>query len=253
METKNHRIEDDAIDVSIILPRYNENYSVIEKTIQRIRNIQEKLKVQIIIVNDSDKNNFHDQDVVKIKKNYPDVLVISNCGNYGKGYSIRRGVDLAKGKYIFYTDIDFPIKESDFFIAYRRIEVSNVDLVIGERFSKNKSKANSYRKITSKIFLKIVNLLLNCKVSDSQCPFKMLKSDVAKEVFSKQKINGYAFDAEIIYLTNRLSKKLDQFPVAWEDTRENWSLARTLINYSIMIFGIFSIKIYWVINDPEII
>lgn len=101
--------------------------------------------------------------------------------------------------------------------------------------------------------MKIVNLLLNCKVSDSQCPFKMLRSDVAKEVFSKQKIKGYAFDAEIIYLTNRLSKKLYQFPVIWEDTRENWSFMRTFINYSIMILGIFSIKIYWIINDPKII
>ncbi|WP_051861301.1 glycosyltransferase [Xenorhabdus bovienii] len=241
------------IDVSIILPRYNENYLVIEKTIQRIKNIQEVLKVQVIIINDSNKNNFHDIDIIKVKKQYPDVEVVSNCGNYGKGYSIRRGVDLAKGRYIFYTDIDFPIKESDFFSAYQKIETSNVDLIIGERFSKNKSKANLYRKITSKFFLKIVNLLLNCKVSDSQCPFKMLRSDVAKEVFSKQKIKGYAFDAEIIYLTNRLSKKLYQFPVIWEDTRENWSFMRTFINYSIMILGIFSIKIYWIINDPKII
>ncbi|MBC8944290.1 MULTISPECIES: glycosyltransferase [Xenorhabdus] len=102
----------------------------------------------------SDKNNFHDSDIAKIKQNYCDVMVISNCGNYGKGYSIRRGVDLANGKYICYTNIDFPIKESDFFNAYNQIKYNNIDLVIGERFLNNKSKANFYRKITSKIFLK---------------------------------------------------------------------------------------------------
>ncbi|MBD2810578.1 glycosyltransferase [Xenorhabdus sp. Vera] len=241
------------IDVSIILPRYHECYSVIEKTIQRIRQIQNVLKVQIIIVNDSNKNSFHDSDILKIKKQYPDILVISNCGNYGKGYSIRRGVDLAKGKYVFYTDIDFPVRENDFFNAYRKIEKSNIDLVIGERFSKNKSKANIYRKITSKCFLKIVNLLLRCKVSDSQCPFKMMKSELAKEIFSKQKIKGYAFDAEVIYLTKRLTKTLHQLPVIWEDTRENWNLMKTLRNYGVMIFEVFSIKIYWIINDPKII
>ncbi|WP_319927392.1 glycosyltransferase [Xenorhabdus littoralis] len=240
------------IDVSIVLPRYNENFLIIEKTIQRIRKIQEILNVQVIIVNDSNRNNFHDVDILKIKKQYSDVMVISNCGNYGKGYSIRRGVDLANGKYIFYTDIDFPIKESDFFRAYQQIKSSNIDLVIGERFSKNKSRANVYRKITSKFFLKVVNLLLRCEVSDSQCPFKMISSELAKEVFSKQKIKGYAFDAEIIYLTNRLSKKLYQLPVFWEDTRENWSFTKTLINYSVMILWVFSIKIYWVINDPKV-
>ncbi|MBD2813634.1 glycosyltransferase [Xenorhabdus sp. Flor] len=246
------RVED-SVEISIVLPRYHENYLIIEKTIHRIRRIQEVLNVQIIIVNDSDKNNFYDSDIAKIKQNYRDIMVISNCGNYGKGYSIRRGVDLAKGKYIFYTDIDFPIKESDFFNAYNQIKSNNIDLVIGERFSNNKSKANFYRKITSKIFLKTVNLLLSCKISDSQCPFKMIKSDLAKEVFSKQKIKGYAFDAEIIYLTKRLSKNLHQLSVVWEDTRENWGLIKTLLNYSVMIYAVFSIKLYWFINDPEIV
>ncbi|WP_340615525.1 glycosyltransferase [Xenorhabdus entomophaga] len=247
-----HHVENN-IDISIVLPRYNENFFIIDKTIQRIRKIQEILNVQVIIVNDSNKNNFHDHDIVKIKKQYPDVVVISNCGNYGKGYSIRRGVDLAMGKYIFYTDIDFPIKENDFLNAYQNIETYNIDLVIGERFSKNKSRANLYRKITSKFFLKMVNSLLKCEVSDSQCPFKMIRSDLAKELFSKQKIKGYAFDAEIIYLANRLSKKLYQIPVSWEDTRENWSLVKTLTNYSIMILSVFSIKIYWIVNDPKVL
>ncbi|MEX0445799.1 glycosyltransferase [Xenorhabdus sp. SGI246] len=243
----------DSVEISIVLPRYHENYLIIEKTIHRIKRIQEVLNVQIIIVNDSDKNNFHDSDIAKIKQNYRDVMVISNGGNYGKGYSIRRGVDLAKGKYIFYTDIDFPIKESDFFNAYNQIKSNNIDLVIGERFSNNKSKANFYRKITSKIFLKTVNLLLNCKISDSQCPFKMIQSDLAKEIFSKQRIKGYAFDAEIIYLSKRLSKNLHQLSVVWEDTRENWGLIKTLLNYSVMIYAVFSIKVYWHINDPKIV
>ncbi|PHM31113.1 glycosyltransferase [Xenorhabdus innexi] len=244
---------ENPIDISIVLPRYHENYLVIEKTIQRIKNIQQVLNVKIIIVNDSDRNSFYDRDIVKIKQNYPDVIVISNCGNYGKGYSIRRGVDLAKGKYIFYTDIDFPVKENDFFNAYKKIKTDATDLVIGERFSNNKSKANRYRKITSRFFLKIVNVLLRCKVSDSQCPFKMLKADLAKEIFSKQKIKGYAFDAEIIYLAKRLSKDLCQLPVNWDDTRENWGLIKTLSNYSVMIYAVFSIKVYWFINNPEVI
>ncbi|WP_340609182.1 glycosyltransferase [Xenorhabdus bharatensis] len=243
---------EDSIDISIILPRYHENYLIIEKTLQQIKRIQKKCNVQVIIVNDSDKNNFHDKDIAKIKQNYPDIIVISNYGNYGKGYSIRRGVDLAKGKYIFYTDIDFPIKEQDFFNAYNQIMQKNIDLVIGERFSNNKSKANFYRKITSRIFLKLVNSLLSCKISDSQCPFKMMKSELAKEIFSKQRIKGYAFDAEIIYLARRLSKNLCQLSVVWEDTRENWGLIKTLLNYSIMIYSIFSIKVYWIINNPEI-
>ncbi|NHB97361.1 glycosyltransferase [Photorhabdus stackebrandtii] len=243
---------DEVIDVSIILPRYNENYFIIDRTIKRIRKIQEKLMVQIIIVNDSDKNGYHDEEIKRIKKDYPDVLVISNGGNYGKGYSIRRGVDLARGIYVFYTDIDFPISEDDFFATYQKIQTSNIDFIIGERYSKNRARANSYRIISGKFFLKIYNFLFNSKISDSQCPFKMLKSDLAKEIFSKQKIKGYAFDAEVIYIANRLSKSLYQFPVIWEDTRENWNLVKTFMNYSVMFFDLLSIRIYWFFNSSKL-
>ncbi len=233
------------IETSIILPRHKESFAVIDKTITRIRRIQQQHSLQIIVVNDSKRDNFFDEDIKQLRLAHPDVVVISNAGNHGKGYSVRRGVEVASGKYIVYSDIDFPISDEDFFAAHRHIKDGNFDLVIGNRCMYGRVQANYYRAVTSKMFRRFVNVLLDREVIDSQCPFKVLTSSTAKELFSKQFVNGYAFDAEIVYLSRLLSKSLFQYPVSWEDTRENWTLLKTLSNYAVMISDLIRVKVYW--------
>jgi glycosyltransferase involved in cell wall biosynthesis len=239
---KSHTFRD--IETSIVLPRCQESFEIIDRTIEKIRRIQRHHMLQIIIVNDSKSNNYYDEDIKRLRCAHPDVIVISNLGNHGKGYSIRRGVDLACGKYIVYSDIDFPISEDDFYAAHRHIKDGNFDIVIGNRAT-NRVKANQYRAVTSKIFRRLVNVLLCKDIADTQCPFKVMTAETAKELFSKQFVNGYAFDAEIIYLSRLLSKTLCQVPVSWEDTRENWSLLKTISNYSVMVSDLLRVKVYW--------
>jgi len=233
------------IETSIVLPRYKEGFPIIDKTIKRIRRIQQHHSLQIIVVNDSKRENFVDEDIKQLQLAHPDVIVISNAGNHGKGYSVRRGVEVASGRYIAYSDIDFPISDEDFFAAHRHIKDGNFDLVIGNRCVYGRVKANYYRAATSKIFRRFVNVLLDRDVIDAQCPFKILTSSTAKELFSKQFVNGYAFDAEIVYLSRLLSKSLFQYPVNWEDTREDWTLIKTISNYAVMISDLIRVKVYW--------
>lgn len=234
-----------VVETSIVLPRYRESFAVIDKTIHRIRRIQQQHSLQIIVVNDSKKANFDDEDITQLRLAHPDVTIISNAGNHGKGYSIRRGVEVATGKYIMYSDIDFPISEHDFFAAHRHIKDGNFDLVIGNRTVYGRVKANHYRAVTSKMFRRVVNVLLDREVVDTQCPFKVLTASTAKELFSKQFVNGYAFDAEIVYLSRLFSKSVFQYPVRWEDTRDNWNLLKTVSNYAVMISDLIRVKVYW--------
>lgn len=120
-------------ETSIVLPRYKESFEIIDRTISKLRRIQQRHSLQVIVVNDSDANSFYDEDIRKLRQAHPDVIVISNAGNYGKGYSVRRGIDLASGKYIVYSDIDFPISEEDFYAAHRHIKDGNFDIVAGSR------------------------------------------------------------------------------------------------------------------------
>jgi len=233
------------IETSIVLPRHKESFEIIDKTIRRIRQIQQHHSLQIIVVNDSKRDNFLDEDIRELRHAHPDVIVISNAGNHGKGYSIRRGVELASGKYIVYSDIDFPVSDEDFFAALRHIKEGKFDIIIGNRCAYGRVKANRYRAVTSKMFRRFVNVLLDREVIDTQCPFKILTASTAKELFSKQFVNGYAFDAEIIYLSRLLSKSIFQYPVNWEDTREDWNLLKTISNYAIMISDLIRVKVYW--------
>ncbi len=235
----------DDVEISIVLPRHRESFEIIDKTIRRIRQIQQQHSLQIIVVNDSKTDNFLDEDIRRVRIAHPDVTIISNAGNHGKGYSVRRGVEFASGKYIVYSDIDFPISDDDFVAAHHHLKKGNFDIVIGNRSMHGRVKANYYRSVTSKMFRRFVNVLLDRSVLDTQCPFKVLTASTAKELFSKQFVNGYAFDAEIVYLSRLLSKSLFQYPVDWEDTREDWNLLKTVSNYAVMISDLIRVKVYW--------
>lgn len=231
------------IDVSIILPRYREGFEVMQDTLRKVSELKWRYKIQIIIINDCPKNHFFDEDINRVRASFASVLVVSNGRNYGKGHSIRRGVDLARGKVIFYSDIDFPIGCDDFYRAHHLVASGDADIVIGERFSRNRVRANSCRSVASRLFLRVFNLLFDPAIADTQCPFKLFRAEVAKELFSLQRVDGYAFDAEVLHLAGKRQKKIAQMPITWEDTRENWHLVKTLRNYVVMFADLFSVKL----------
>ncbi|WP_321785696.1 glycosyltransferase [Paraburkholderia sp. J94] len=232
-------------DISIILPRYNESSAVMLSTIRKINEIRRHCDVQLIIVNDCSVNDYYDIQMREIRGMDEGVTLISNGGNFGKGYSVRRGVDLASGNFIFYSDIDFPVGVDDFLVAYKRMRDNAVDMIIGERYSLNSIRANSYRSVGSRVFLKLYNKLFDSSILDTQCPFKIFKCEVAKEIFANQRLNGYAFDAEILYLAKIFRRKIGQISINWQDTRENWRFIKTSVNYGKMIFDLLFVRMYW--------
>jgi dolichyl-phosphate beta-glucosyltransferase len=240
------------IDVSIILPRFLESFEIVEATLRKIPEIRKHLSIELIVVNDATGNHYHDKVVRRIRESFQDVMLISNGRNFGKGFSVRRGVDVARGKYIFYSDIDFPVSCSDFFEAHKILANDEADLVIGERYSLNPIRANSYRAYTSRMFVRLFNALFDPRIVDTQCPFKMFKAEVAKEIFASQRLNGYAFDAEVLYLAKLLDRQIAQLAISWQDTRANWRLFVTMRNYSRMVLDLLSVKFRWITGGLDL-
>jgi dolichyl-phosphate beta-glucosyltransferase len=131
---------------------------------------------------------------------------------------------LATGNNIGFVDADnkTPISE---FAKFRPYLESGCDLVIGSRALKESRIERAqcwYRRIGSKGFSVLVRTLLDLHgIRDTQCGFKFFQRHVARDIFNRQKIDGYMFDIEILYLAILLGYKIKQVPVRWKDDADS--------------------------------
>lgn len=201
------------INISIVLPVYDcyhafvKGISGLKKTLNGLN-----LKYELIVVNDGSGIKFNEINNEALAHNCE---LVSYNKNRGKGYAVKKGVEAANGNIIMYMDGDLPF---DFNVIHNAKDVfdkSNADVVIGDRtnsLSVIKSSAG-FRKFGSNVVSKFANLFLIKNIPDTQCGFKAFKNNVAKKIFSRQTINGYSFDIELLYIAQLHKYKIYSVPV----------------------------------------
>ncbi|MBW3003733.1 glycosyltransferase family 2 protein [Candidatus Woesearchaeota archaeon] len=201
--------------LSIVIPAYNEEKRIIKSLDKILKFLKNKAyKWEIIVVSDGSKD--HTVDIVRKIKN-KNVSVLSYKKNKGKGFAVRKGMMKAKGKIILFSDADLstPIKEIDRFIPYLE---KGYDIVIGSRNQKDsniKIPQPIHRKLVGKMFQFIVASVALRGVKDSQCGFKAFTHRAAKKIFNLQKLNGFSFDVEALYLAKNLGFRIKEVGVTW--------------------------------------
>ncbi len=210
------------IHLSVIVPAYNEA-SRLPASLEKITAFlsSQPYTSEILVVDDGSKDETCEL-AEKLLKNFPH-RVLKNPGNRGKGYSVRSGMLEASGKYLLFTDADLstPIEEAEKFLKYLE---SNCDVVIGSRAvdrSQVKVRQNFLRETMGKVFNLFARLLTFRGVKDSQCGFKAFKKNAARDLFSRQTLEGFGFDVEIVYLTQKLGYKMLETPVVWRNSAQS--------------------------------
>lgn len=206
------------MDLSIIIPAYNEEKRI-EKTIQNIVSYLSKKfadNYEIIIVDDRSKDKTV-EIVKKLSRENEKIKIMVNEENYGKGYSVKKGMLNAQGKYLLFSDADLstPIEELDKLLFW--IE-KGYDIAIGSRSLKDSQvivHQPFYREMMGKIFNKLVKIWCLSDFVDTQCGFKLFNKEVAKKIFTQTKINRFTFDVEILYLAKRNGLRVKEIPVRW--------------------------------------
>jgi dolichyl-phosphate beta-glucosyltransferase len=228
-------------EISIILPVYN-CYTAFAKGIGSLKQRLKELGLtnEIIVVNDGSEIYFDpiNEEVLK-----HDCKLISYRKNQGKGYAVRQGVKAASGKVIMYIDGDLPFDLKIINDAMVSFKNQQADIVIGNRtIVSSIIEANkNFRKFGSKIVSNFSNLMLIKNIPDTQCGFKAFKKEVAKSIFSKQKIRGYSFDIEILFLAQQLNYKIYQIPVVVN--KQYGSSVKLIWHGFQMMLNIVSIKL----------
>ena len=172
---------------------------------------------EIIIVNDGSTDGTAEL-AEKFTFLCPYLRVIHLDKNRGKGCAVRRGILDAKGQYILLCDADLstPISEADKLIHI--LYGSRYDIVIGSRKlpqSQIEVRQPLYREFLGEVFSIMVRMFLIRGIKDTQCGFKCFTQRSAKRIFFKQRLNGFSFDVEVLYLARKYGFFIKEVPVRW--------------------------------------
>jgi dolichyl-phosphate beta-glucosyltransferase len=205
--------------VSLVVPAYNEVKSIAQ-TIEQITAYFEKRRSTYEIIVSADGNDGTRELVADMARTDPRLKVIGSIARRGKGYGIRQGVALARGKIIGFVDADnkTPIDEYD---KVEPLLHTGYDIVIGSRGLPDaliERPQPWYRRLGSSGFAIFMHTVVGLRdIPDTQCGFKFFKDYVARDLFKRQRIDGYMFDVEILHLARQAGYCIGQVPVRWRD------------------------------------
>lgn len=228
-----------SIDVSIIIPAYNEGQRIggsLESAIEYLNS--QDYSYEIVVVDDGSSDN-----TCEVAASFPEnVILLKQDKNYGKGAAVRRGMLDSNGLYRVFSDADFstPIYELPKVLGKLK---NGADICIGSRTIEPdliKEHQPFYREFMGKTFNKIVQILLFKGISDTQCGFKGLSSEAARKIFSEAVIDGFGFDVEILHIAYNKGMTIEQVAVEWyNDERSKVSPIKDSIK---MIFEMLKIR-----------
>jgi dolichyl-phosphate beta-glucosyltransferase len=205
--------------VSLVIPAYNERERL-SRTFPRILAYLQALGLdyEIIIVDDGSIDGTAEA-VRDMATGNPRVRVIRHERNAGKGRAVKTGMLAAEGNYIVFTDADLSVPIETVGPFLERL-ADGFDVVIGNRRMKESRlevRQPRVREFLGRIFTRLTRLVLRSEVTDQTCGFKGFTRRAAREVFPRQRMDDWAFDAEILHIADRRALKIDQVPVTWRD------------------------------------
>jgi glycosyltransferase involved in cell wall biosynthesis len=145
----------------------------------------------------------------------PRVRVVRTTRNYGKGYAVRTGIQAAQGDVVTFTDADGSYGPEQLERVIAALELAPV--AIGARLGSQAGAGPPLRRLASRVFNRVMRLLLGLPFSDTQCGLKGFRRDAAEALFSRARVDGFAFDAEALLLARRLAIEVVEVPVRAEE------------------------------------
>jgi dolichyl-phosphate beta-glucosyltransferase len=203
--------------ISVVVPAYNEERGI-AATVETLRVWLDAQRGQfeLIVV-----DNASEDATVERMTPYLDgerVRLVQNDRNRGKGHSLRRGMLEARGELRLHCDADCAVCLPS---LPRMLElIESTDVVVGSRLAPGASVGRRQplgRRIVGRSFQQLCRLILREPVTDLFCGFKLWREEAAVEAYSRTRIDGWAFDAEVLAMARALGYRLRETGIVWND------------------------------------
>ena len=216
MTGRSSKSETSAFQLSIIVPSFNEEVRLPASLSLITAYVSSTKRSTEVLVVDDGSNDRTAEVAASFADRIPNLRVLSNGENRGKGYSVRHGMQEARGEYVLFTDADLsaPIEEADKLLSALR----QYDVAIGSR-ALNRDlidvHESLFREFAGIIFNRIVRIVLWLPFVDTQCGFKAFRRERCRIIFEQQRIERFGFDPELLYLARHHGLKATEIPVRW--------------------------------------
>ncbi len=208
--------------LSLIVPSYNEE-SRIEASMERIAAFLSTLsyKCEVIVVDDGSRAEGRaaaERAVKLLPANIQSTLLVHEH-NRGKGGAVRTGCLAASGQRIAFIDADLATPPEDLPGLLGALD-AGADIAIGVRTqgdgSDMRDRRGLARRTAGRLFAFVMRTVLLPDMGDSQCPLKAFQGSAARRLFTLQRVETWAFDAELLFLASKLGLKVAKVPVGWK-------------------------------------
>ncbi len=208
------------VDLSVIVPAYNEEHRIIP-TLERLHAFlsAQPLRYEILVVDDGSKDRTCEV-VETAMTTIPNLALVRQLPNRGKGAAVRRGMLAARGQIRVMCDADCSMPPEQLPRLLAPIIACKAEIAIGSRYAegaKTDVKQPKYRVLWSRLCNKVIQRSLVPGVRDTQCGFKAFTAEAARNLFSSATIDGWAFDLEILALARRRGFAIEEIGVEWKD------------------------------------
>lgn len=199
-------------DLTLVIPAYNEE-ARLPKTLTDAKAYLDQwgIDYRVVVVDDGSKDR-----TAFLADSYGSRFSTITQPNGGKGSAVRKGLLAATGRVVAFTDADLPYDLASLKSAYETVEKGDADAVFGSRDMDDSAslvERQFLRTVASGVFRGIVTFLVSRQIRDTQCGLKIFSQSAARAIFSRSTINGFAFDAEAVFLAHCLKLRLAKVPV----------------------------------------
>lgn len=206
--------------LSVVIPAYNEALRLppFLESIRLYFSRTEHVAYEVIVVDDGSREGVGPA-VEAIARDWPQLVLLRHPVNRGKGAALRTGITAATGCAVLLADADgaTPIAEE---AKLRTALLRGADLAAGSRLAADPSSSrtrNPIRGLAGRVFAACARLALDLPVSDPQCGFKMVRTDVARELLADCDESGYLFDTQLLLQACRRGFRVADVPVTWRE------------------------------------
>ena len=210
------------LDLSVVVPAYNE-VARIAPTLDKLSSFLSATDhtFEILVVDDGSSDGTADHvDSLAI----PRVRVIRSRPNRGKGAAVRTGMLEARGLVRVMCDADGSMPAEELPKLLAPIANGEADIAIGSRYAHGAAAATTqplYRRLWSRLCNRVIQRSLVPGIRDTQCGFKAFTAIAAEDLFSRARIDGWAFDLEILALARRRRHPIAEVGVSWTDDKRS--------------------------------
>ena len=201
--------------LSVVVPAYNEE-GRIARTIAEIGAELERLALEAELIVVDDGSTDRTASIVAAASRGDARVTLVRAGHAGKGAAVRRGMLAARGAWRFLADADLsmPIAELSRFLD---AAASGGDVLVGSREAKGARRVGEpwTRHAVGRVFNWMVKLVVLRGIDDTQCGFKLFSGRAAETLFPRQRLDGFGFDVEILFLARRAGFVVREIPVTW--------------------------------------